>query len=180
MHLQVAVDVRAPVTRVWDALVDWEAQAQWMMDARGVTVVTPQRTGRGVTIHVPTTLLGLPVLDVMRITGWDPPHRLEATHLGRFIKGVGIFELHAVGSDGDDGAGDAPATRSSPAGQDGVTRVVWSEEIVAPLGRVGEIGARLVLPLLEAIFTRSLRRFKHHAEATGAEATGVDATGDVA
>jgi uncharacterized protein YndB with AHSA1/START domain len=144
VHLQVATTVTAPIDQVWAALVDWESQSQWMLDARDVRVVGPRRSGEGVTIHVPTTVLGVPVLDIMRITGWDPPHRLEATHIGRVVKGVGAFELVAR--------------------TDEVTDVVWWEEIVAPFGRLGALGARAILPVLRAVFLRSLRRFRDHAE----------------
>lgn len=149
MRLEVEREVHAPVQVVWDVLVDWSRQPDWMLDARGVEVVSPHDRGTGVTIHVPTSLLGVPVLDIMRITGWDPPHRLEATHLGRLIRGVGAFELSAVGPG---------------------TLVWWWEEIEAPLGVVGELGARAVLPALRAIFSRSLRRLGDLAEA---EAGGV-------
>ncbi len=140
MRLEVDTTITASIEDVWDVLVDWEAQRDWMLDAKDVVVVSPERSGHGVTIHVPTSLLGLPVLDVMRVTGWDPPRRLEATHLGRLIKGVGAFELTPVDDD--------------------VTHLLWWEEIVAPLGALGEQGARIALPVLRAIFSRSLDRFR--------------------
>lgn len=143
MRLEVDRHVAAPVDVVWDVLVDWERQSDWMLDARRVDVVTPYREGLGVTIHVPTSLLGVPVLDVMRVTGWDPPHRLEATHLGRVIRGVGAFELAAEG----------PGTRLS-----------WWEEVEAPFGRLGDLGARAALPVLHRIFATSLRRLAAQAE----------------
>lgn len=146
MFLEVAISINAPIERVWDVLVDWEGQADWMMDARDVRVVSDHREGTGVTIHVPTLVAGVPILDIMRITAWDPPHRLEATHLGRVIKGVGVFELAAQSRD--------------------VTEVVWIEEIVAPFGRVGDLGARALLPVLRIVFTRSLRRFRDVVETT--------------
>lgn len=150
MRLQVTTTVNAPVDDVWAALVDWEAQEDWMLDARDVSVVSPHRVGEGVTIHVPTSLLGVPVLDVMRITGWDPPRRLEATHLGTVIRGVGAFELAARRAD--------------------VTDVVWWEDVVAPFGPVGEWGARVLRPVLRAVFASSLRRFRDHVEAGAARA----------
>lgn len=140
MRLEVETTIDAPIQQVWDVLVDWEAQREWMLDAKDVTVVTPHRAGHGVTIRVPTSLLGVPVLDIMRVTGWDPPHRLEATHLGRLIKGVGAFELTTQ--------------------HDDRTHLLWWEEVVAPLGAVGEFGANVALPVLRAIFTHSLSQFK--------------------
>ncbi|MBY5163088.1 SRPBCC family protein [Salsipaludibacter albus] len=143
MRLEVERHVAAPIDVVWGVLVDWERQSDWMLDAKRVEVVTPEREGHGVTIHVPTSLLGLPVLDVMRVTGWDPPHRLEATHLGRVIRGVGAFELS------DEAGG---------------TRLSWWEEVEAPLGALGEFGAGLALPVLRRIFSTSLRRLAALAE----------------
>lgn len=148
MRLEVERHVDAPVDVVWDVLVDWERQSEWMLDAKRVDVVTPHREGHGVTIHVPTSLLGVPVLDVMRVTGWDPPHRLEATHLGRVIKGVGAFELAPAGSGTD---------------------LTWWEEIPAPFGRLGEVGARAALPLLRTIFATSLGRLARVAEDAAAD-----------
>lgn len=148
MYLEVQRRVEAPVEVVWDVLVDWERQSEWMLDAKRVDVVTPDREGHGVTIHVPTSLLGVPVLDIMRVTGWDPPHRLEATHLGRVIKGVGAFELQPLGDR---------------------TRLTWWEEIPAPLGPVGEFGAQLILPVLRRIFATSLKRLAGLAEDEAAD-----------
>ena len=149
MRLEVDTTIAAPIDVVWDVLVEWEAQRDWMLDAKDVRVVTPERAGHGVTIHVPTSLLGVPVLDIMRVTGWDPPHRLEATHLGRLIKGVGAFEMTSVDED--------------------VTHLLWWEEIVAPFGALGEFGAGLALPVLRAIFNRSLERFRLLVEARAEE-----------
>lgn len=143
MRLDVDRHVAAPCSVVWDVLVDWERQPEWMLDARRVEVVTPQREGPGVTIHVPTSLLGVPVLDVMRVTDWDPPHRLAVTHLGRVIRGGGAFEL---------------------ADEAGGTRLAWWEEVEAPFGAVGDLGTRLALPVIRRIFAASLRRLAGRAE----------------
>lgn len=144
MELDVAIDVAAPRATVWDVLTRWEAQSSWMLDAKAVEVVTPHREGTGVTIHVPTNLLGVTVLDVMRVTDWDPPRRLEIVHLGRLIRGSGAFEL-------DEHAG--------------ITSVHWWERIDPPLGRLGEWGARTVaLPFIRRIFGQSLRNLAVVAE----------------
>jgi hypothetical protein len=137
MRLEVEVVAAAPRQVVWDVLTDWERQSEWMLDAKAVYVLTPERTGEGVTIRCPTNLLGMTVQDVMRVTGWREPEYLEVTHLGRIITGTGAFELL-------DGPGET-------------TLVRWWEEIDPPLGGVGEWGAQtLVLPVIRRIFTRSL------------------------
>lgn len=137
MRLEVSVEAAASRQRVWDVLTDWERQSEWMLDAKSVEVLTPEREGLGVTIRCPTDLLGVTVDDVMRVTGWSEPDRLEVTHLGKVITGSGAFVLVALGPDR--------------------TRIDWWEEVEPPLGAVGEWGAsRLLLPILRRIFTRSL------------------------
>ena len=49
--LRTSVDIDAPPSVVWDVLVDWERQPDWMVDAKEVHVVTPHREGEGVTIR---------------------------------------------------------------------------------------------------------------------------------
>jgi uncharacterized membrane protein len=153
MQLEVRRHVAAPREVVWRVLTDWERQPEWMLDAKEVHVLTPQRTGEGVTIRCPTNLLGVTVQDVMRVTGWREPSYLEVTHLGRIITGVGAFELEELPDDR--------------------TRLVWWEEIDPPLGAVGAWGAqRLVLPVLRRIFARSLANLAALAEGDASAAPG--------
>ncbi len=146
MRVEVECHVAAARERVWAMLTDWERQSTWMMDAISVEVLTPRREGTGVTIRCPTRLLGFVVDDVMRVTRWEPDHRLDVVHLGRVIRGHGSFELH-----------DAPGA---------ATRLVWSEWIDPPLGAFGALGARLVVrPFVTILFGRSLRRFARLVDA---------------
>ena len=146
MELTVSVEVDAPRQAVWDQLVDWESQAQWMVDAKSVEVVSERREGQGVTIHVPTNLLGVTVLDVMRVTQWRPPGWLEVEHLGKVITGRGAFELEELGPER--------------------TRVTWHEWIDPPLGSLGRWGAEtFVLPFTRRLFRRSLDNLAAAAEA---------------
>ncbi len=151
MRLEVVQRIAAPRESVWAVLTTWERQPEWMLDAKDVEVLTPARTGEGVTLRCPTNLLGVTVQDVMRVTGWDEPRYLEVTHLGRIITGTGAFELAEDGPD--------------------ATVVTWWEQIDPPLGRLGEWGAStLVLPILRRIFGRSLRNLAALAEADTAAA----------
>jgi len=148
MRLEVETVINAPRQHVWDVLTTWERQPEWMLDAKDVIVLTPQRTGAGVTLRCPTNLLGFTVNDVMRVTEWDEPKHLAVTHLGKIITGSGAFELTDPTAD--------------------TTHVFWWEEIDPQLGVVGEYGARLlVLPIIRRIFTRSLKNFTALCE-TGA------------
>ena len=149
MRLEVDRHVDAPRELVWRVLTDWERQPEWMLDAKSVEVLTPQREGVGVTIRCPTNLLGVTVEDVMRVTAWRDQEELEVTHLGKVITGSGAFLLFDAPGDG--------------------TRIEWWEEVDPPLGALGEWGATtLVLPILRRIFGRSLSRLARLAEAEAA------------
>ncbi|MEX2324633.1 MAG: SRPBCC family protein [Nitriliruptoraceae bacterium] len=151
MRLEVTAIAGAPVEAVWRVLTNWEQQPAWMLDAKSVEVLTPQRAGVGTTIRCPTNLFGVTVDDVMRVTVWRPPDRLEIQHLGKIISGVAGFELSPV-----------PADPSR-------TSIAWWEQIDPPLGAVGEFGAtRIVRPVLDIIFTRSLRNLVNLVEAEAA------------
>lgn len=144
MRVQVSRYVFAPPGVVWDVLVDWERQPQWMVDARDVRVRGGRRRGTGVRIECPTSLLGVTVRDVMEVTAWEPREVLEVRHVGRLISGTGRFELEptAVG-----------------------TRVTWREHVDPPLGRLGEaVAGRLVRPLVARRFRASMDNFKRLCE----------------
>jgi carbon monoxide dehydrogenase subunit G len=139
LRVTLSQPIAAPRRTVWDVLTDWERQAEWMVDALAVEVITPYRTGVGVTVVCPTRILGVTVRDVLRVTRWVEDEVLEVVHLGKVIKGTAAFELH------DSGTG---------------TRVEWWEHIDPPLGAFGALVAdRVIAPLTAAVFRRSLRRF---------------------
>lgn len=138
MRLEVVRETAASSDAVWSVLTEWERQPDWMVDAKAVHVRTPYRTGVGVTIQCPTNLVGFTVQDIMRVTTWRPPFELEVIHLGRVIRGSGVFLIEPQ--------------------DDGGTRVRWIEQIEAPFGILGKVGARALLPILRAVFGRSLDR----------------------
>lgn len=142
--------IHRPVARVWDLLVDWESQPAWMQDARSVTVTSPHRSGVGVTVEVPTDIaLGVVVLDVMEVTEWVEHRRIAVRHTGRVIKGSGAFEV---------------APTRLPGGGEG-TIFTWTEDIDVPLGRLGDLVVRFTaVPIVAAVFRRSLRELKRVAE----------------
>lgn len=145
MRIELDVPTSAPRDVVWDVLVDWERQPDWMVDAMAVHVLTPERTGVGVTIRCPTNLMGVTVQDIMRVTRWEDQRVLEVVHLGMVITGTGAFELR-------DGPGDG-------------TTIHWWEEVDPPLGALGELGASVfVAPVIRRLFTRSLTNLAGIAE----------------
>lgn len=149
-RVEERVHIHRPADRVWDLLTDWEAQPDWMVDARSVTVTSPHRSGVGVTIDVPTTIaLGLTVLDVMEVTEWVEGRKIGVRHTGRVIKGSGAFEV---------------APTHLPNGGEG-TIFTWTEDIDAPLGRLGDLVATYTaVQVVAFVFRRSLRALKRVAE----------------
>ena len=161
MRLDVPMDIAAPREVVWDVLVRWEDQSDWMKDAKSVEVVSDHREGEGVTIHVPTNLMGFTTLDVMEVTEWVEHERLAVEHLGRIITGTGVFEL--------DDHPDEP----------GLMRLHWREHVDPPLGALGEWGANtFVKPFTRWLFRRSLRNLAMACEREAAQRRhGADLTG---
>ncbi len=147
---EVVVDVvvHAPVAAVWEAVTDWDRQGEWML---GTTVRSTGRggdgNGRGVGagLEAFTGVGRLGFLDTMVITWWDPPRRCEVLHTGRVVRGTGVFEVLAL-----------PGDRS---------RLVWSEQLVLPLGRLGRFGFPIVAPAFSAGVKHSLARLGRAVEA---------------
>jgi carbon monoxide dehydrogenase subunit G len=143
-ELCVSVDVDAPQQTVWDALVDWERQREWMLatKVRG-TALGGHGVGGG--IEGRTGVGPLAFVDTMVITEWEPPARCAVEHTGRMVRGTASFEVLPM-----------PGNQS---------RVVWCEFLDLPGGRAG----RWLWPLV-AVPSRlgvgwSLRRFARQVPA---------------
>lgn len=161
-ELSVSVEVAAPQQRVWDVLVDWPRQGEWI-PATTVRVVGSGRhgvgghgvAGHGVAgqgaggqgaggqgvggrIEARTGFGPFRVLDRMIITEWQPPRRCAVEHTGRVIRGAAWFEVL------DGGAG-----RS---------RVVWTERLAAPFGLPDAVVGLLLRPATALLFRAALRR----------------------
>jgi hypothetical protein len=137
-ELHLSVDVNAAPDDVWAAAVDWERQHRWMV---GTTVTGGRGLGERI---VATTRLGpLSFDDPMQITVWDPPRRMVTVHHGRVIRGSGAFEVVAL-----------PDSRS---------RFEWTEWLLLPFGRLGELVWPLVRLLLLPPLRLSLNRFARFA-----------------
>lgn len=145
-RIEASTVIEAPVERVWDVLIDWEAQPRWMVDARSVTVLSPHREGLDVVLSCRTAIAGgLVVNDRMVTIEWLERSSVGVRHLGPLIRGIGAFDLEPT-----------------PKG----TRFVWWEELDPPLGRVGDLVAgALVVPLVARVFRSSLARLKALCEA---------------
>jgi hypothetical protein len=146
--VRCVVDVKAPATQVWNALVDWESQNAWML---GTDVVVPSgaaREGVGSRIEAFTGAFPkrrwLGFLDTMTVTTWDPPRRCDVIHTGHLVRGTGAFEVIDLGSN--------------------KSRFDWSEELRLPLGLLGRVGWIFVGPVMMFGVRLSLRRFARYVE----------------
>jgi hypothetical protein len=139
--LVVDVLVDAPPDALWGALTDWDTHGEWML---GTTVVVTgaggdaRDHGVGAGLEAFTGVGRIGFVDSMVITLWDPPWRCEVLHTGRVVRGTGVFEIFAL-----------PRDRS---------RLVWSEQLLLPLGRLGRLGFPVLAPAFRAGLAASLRR----------------------
>lgn len=144
--LAVDLTINAPATKIWEAIADWEGQSKWMLQTR-VIRTSEISDGVGVTIEAFTGPLHriyprfrfLGVLDLMRVTRWEPPTRCEVIHYGKIIRGSGVFEVEALNQN-----------RSI---------FHWSEEVIAP-----KILFLLIKPFILAGVKISLARFRRLLE----------------
>jgi len=89
--------VPAPISEVWEKLVDWKSQGDWM----ALTKVTSSAdvdglSGVGTTISAFTGIRRIGIWDEMKISAWSPETFCAVDHLGRWIKGIGEFRLTVV------------------------------------------------------------------------------------
>jgi len=143
-EFMASVDVDAPHAAVWDALVDWDRQGEWML---ATTVRATSAHGRGVGGGIEARTGAGPVgfVDTMVITVWEPPNRCVVEHTGRVVRGHASFEVLPL-----------PDARS---------RVVWREVIDVPGGRAGRVLWPLVAVPSSLGVRWSLRRFARQVAA---------------
>lgn len=148
-HLDIRRFIAAPPEAVWHVLADLERQSAWMVDVRKLDIVTDEKRGAGAIMHVTSQLFGMPIVkDVMAITRWDPPYRMDVEHRGQFA-GSGSFLLERI---------------------ENGTIFTWIEDFAPPLGPLGEIGFALaVRPHLLRVFARSMANVRRLAEAKAAQ-----------
>jgi uncharacterized protein YndB with AHSA1/START domain len=141
----VDVLVDAPAKAVWDTVVDWDRQREWMLGTR-LRVVGDRREGLGTRLEA-FTGVGSRVgfTDEMVVVEWEPPSRCVVRHTGRLVRGTGVFEVFAL--------------------PEGRSRFVWSEHLQLPLGAVGRAGWPLVRPAVAAGVKASLRRLARRVAA---------------
>ena len=111
-EFRITIKIKAPVNKVWNELVTWRNQGNWMALTKVESSdVGPDDSGIGTTIKAFTGIGKFGVLDLMKVTDWQSPYFCRVDHYGKIIKGIGEFKLTQVGDE---------------------TRFDWYEEIIAP------------------------------------------------
>lgn len=87
-ELELTVEVAAPPDTIFRAMTDWERQSEWVF---GTSVSVVAGDGKSVGSEIDARTFG--VSDRMRITRWHPPHAVEVEHLGRVVRGTGVFAV---------------------------------------------------------------------------------------
>ncbi|MEV4549278.1 SRPBCC family protein [Nonomuraea wenchangensis] len=129
VYVGAAVEVAAPPEQVFALLTDWDRQREWMF-------LTSTRQVATDAVEAYTGVWPVGFMDTMTITRWEPPELVVMEHTGRLVRGRGAFRVRALGSG---------------------SRVIWTEELLAPFGALGRAGWPLVRPLAKAVFRHSLR-----------------------
>jgi hypothetical protein len=145
VELVVPVEVAAPAEAVWHTITDWEGQGEWILGTR--VAVTSEGDGRALGARF-TAFTGVGPLgfdDPMEIVEWEPPKRCRVRHLGRVVRGDGIFEVVELG----------PRR----------ARLLWSELLDLPFGVLGRVGWALARPAFRSGVGYSLRKMARQCEA---------------
>jgi uncharacterized protein YndB with AHSA1/START domain len=141
-----AITLPVPIEEAWTALLDWERQAEWMLDADSVTVLSEHREGVGVRLAVRTRIAGIPAFtEPMEVVAWDPPHRLDIRH-GSLVSGTGTWLLEPT----DDG-----------------TTFTWRDEIRLAVPLVGELAALAYRPVMRTLMGRAMHGLRAYLIAAG-------------
>jgi hypothetical protein len=135
-EITARVPVPGPVPAVWAALTDWPHQGEWMLGTK-VRVVSGDGRSVGSRLIGFTGVLDVGFLDELEIVEWTPPRMCRARHLGTLLRGTASFAVDP---------------------REGGSVITWTERLDPPLGLLGDLGLRILAPLLSWGMTRSLRR----------------------
>ena len=138
MGLRVAVLIDAPLGEVWATVADLASHSEWMGDAESIRFRTQQREGVGTVMEVLTRVGPLSTVDIIEVTAWEPPRRIEVRHVG-LVSGVGEFRLDPVA---------------------GGVLFTWSETLRFPPRLGGQVGSLLARPVLQQVWKRNLNRLR--------------------
>jgi len=144
-ELTVSVDVAAPSEALWRTVTDWPGQSAWMLGTRVEVTSGGDGRERGARLRAVTGVGPFGIVDPIEIVEWDPPRRCVVRHLGRVVRGPGIFEVVELGPER--------------------ARLRWSELLDLPLGALGRLGWLVTRPIFRAGLQLSFRRMSQLCEA---------------
>jgi hypothetical protein len=139
----LSVEVGASAGTTWLALTDWTRQGEWLL-ATEVRVVEGNGRSVGSKLAAFTGFGALGFTDTMEITNWEPPVRCGVRHVGKVVKGTGVFQVHDKGPQ-----------RST---------FVWVENLTLPFGLIGKLGWPVTKPVFTLGLRHSLEKFARFAE----------------
>ena len=90
-HIAISLTIDAPIQQVWDLLVDWEKQGDWMLQTK-VSVTSQTRDGIGTCISAFTGIRSFGILDTMRVSAWAPPYLCDVIQVKSVTTGVCDFQ----------------------------------------------------------------------------------------
>lgn len=141
---EVHADVPAKV--LWDYVIDWPRQGDWIPRTRVERVDAAD--GLGGRIRAWSGIGWLGFWDYMTITTWhvdaDGGGHCEVLHTGAVVRGEGVFEV-------------VPRSATT-------STFVWTELLVLPLGRLGGLGWYVVGPVMTRLVDRALGTLVRRAE----------------
>jgi len=138
VELSLSVEVKASQQKVFDKIVDWESQGQWML---GTKVSGTKNNGQGLggEINAWTGFWKIGFNDPMVITQWIEPKIVDVKHIGRLVKGTGSMVVEKIDEHN--------------------SRFIWSESINLPFGFIGKIGWIIIKPFFVSGIKFSLNKF---------------------
>lgn len=138
VELTLSVEVNASQKEVFDKVVDWESQGEWML---GTKVKATKNNGQGLggEIVAWTGFWKIGFNDPMVITQWVEPKIVDVTHLGKIVKGTGSMIVERI--------------------DENKSRFIWSESINLPLGLFGKLGWIFIKPFFASGIKYSLNKF---------------------
>ena len=138
VELSLSVEVKASQQKVFDKIVDWESQGQWML---GTKVSGTKNNGQGLggEINAWTGFWKIGFNDPMVITQWIEPKIVDVKHIGQIVKGTGSMVVEKVDENN--------------------SRFIWSESINLPFGFIGKIGWIIIKPFFVSGIKFSLNKF---------------------
>src|SRR5690606_11225124 len=93
--LRADTTVGVAAGELWEFLIDWQRQGDWIPLTRVRTVAGAGR-GAGGRIEAWTGVGPLGFRDPMVIERWEPPRRCVIRHTGRWIRGEAGFEVTPI------------------------------------------------------------------------------------